>query len=117
MPATSPTFRLALEARGPDTGRGRGFADRWRYPGSRHAFRVTTVVWGLAFLIEAVAQLTIIQSSSAGTAKASSNSLLLVVAALVIAWNVSSAKPSQRTGELAAARAGAGGDTPPSTPT
>ena len=39
-------YRFAVDFIGPDTPKGRDFADRWRYPDFRHAFRVTTVVWG-----------------------------------------------------------------------
>ncbi len=109
-------FRFALEFMGADTAKGRDFADRWRYPGFRHAFRVTTVVWGLAFLAEAAAQVLIIQTSSTGTAKATSQLMPLVVAAAVSAWNVSYAKRGQRKGELAAAAARTRGDTPPAMP-
>ncbi len=109
-------FRFALEFMGADTAKGRDFGDRWRYPGFRHAFRVTTVVWGLAFLVEAAAQVLIIETSSTGTAKATSQLMPLGVAAVVIAWNVSYAKRGQRKGELAAAAARARGDTRPSMP-
>jgi len=82
-------FRFALAAMGADTADGRGFADKWRYPGFRHAFRVTTVVWGVAFLAEAAAQVLVIETSSTGTAKATSNLMPLAFAAVVVAWNIS----------------------------
>ncbi len=94
-------YRFALEGMGPDTPAGRNFAGRWRYPGFRHAFRVTTMVWGIAFLAEAVAQVFIVQTTSTATAKASSNVMPLVVAGVVIIWNISYAKRGQRKGELA----------------
>ncbi len=109
-------FRFALEAMGADTPKGRDFADRWRYPGFRHNFRVTTVVWGLAFLAEAGAQLIIIETTSAGTAKASPNVLPLVVAAIVIACNVSYAKRGQRQGERPDEERAARGEAPPAMP-
>jgi len=105
-------YRFALEATGPDTPKGRDFAARWRYPGFRHAFRVITVVWGLAFLAEAAAQIVIIQAASTGTAKASSNVMPLVVAGLVVIWNISYAKRSQRKGELAERAPRTRGDAP-----
>lgn len=43
----------------------------------------------------------IIQTSSAGTAKATSNFMPLVVATVVIAWNVCYAKRGRRRGRLA----------------
>ncbi len=110
-------LRFALEAIGADTPKGRDFADKWRYPGFRHAFRVTTVVWGTAFLAEAAAQALIIETSSVGVAKATSNVMPLAFMAVVIAWNVSYAKHGRRQGELAADAARARGDTPPAMPT
>jgi hypothetical protein len=109
-------FRFALEFVGADTPKGRDFADHWRYDGFRHAFRVTTVVWGLAYLAEAAAQAAIVESASAGTAKATSTVMPLVVAAAVATWNVSYAKRGQRKGELAAEAARARGDMPPTMP-
>lgn len=79
-------------------------------PGLRHAFRLTTVVWGVAFLAEAAAQVVIIQTASTATAKATSNVMPLVVAALVVVWNISYAKRGQRKGELAQQAARARGE-------
>ena len=110
-------FRFALEAMGADTRNGRDFADKWRYPGFRHAFRVTTVVWGVAFLAEAAVQVLIIETSSIGTAKATSNLMPFVFAAVVIAWNVAYATRGRRQGALAADAARARGDVPPAMPT
>jgi hypothetical protein len=109
-------FRFALEAMGADTPKGRDFADKWRYPSFRHAFRVTTVVWGVAFLAEAAAQAAIVESASTGTAKATSTVMRWVVIAVVVAWNVSYAKRGRRKGERAAQAARAGGETPPTMP-
>ena len=78
---------------------------------------MTTVVWGLAFLAEAAAQVVIIETTSPGIAKATSNVMPLVFIAIVIAWNFSYAKRGRRDGELAAAAAGARGDVPPAMPT
>jgi hypothetical protein len=110
-------FRFALEAMGADTPNGRDFADKWRYPGFRHAFRVTTVVWAVAFLAEAAMQVLVIETTSTGTARATSNVLPFVFAAVVIAWNVAYAKRGRRQGELAAEAARARGDVPPAMPT
>lgn len=109
-------LRFAVEAMGADTPSGRDFADKWRYPGFRHAFRVTTVVWGVAFLAEAAAQVLVIETSSVGVAKTTSNVMPLGFMAIVIAWNVSYAKRGQRQGELAADAARVRGDTPPAMP-
>lgn len=109
-------YRFALEAIGADTTRGREFADRWRYPGFRHAFRLTTVVWGAAFLAEAAVQVLIIQTASIGTAKTTSNVMPLVVGGLVVAWNVSYAKRGRRRGQLATEAARGRGEEPPPMP-
>jgi hypothetical protein len=98
-------YRLALETMGADSPKGRDFADKWQYAGFRHALRVATVVWGLAFIAEAAVQAVIIETTSTGTAKATSNVLPLVVVAVVIAWNTSYARRGQRQGELAEAAA------------
>jgi len=74
-------FRFALETMGPDTTEGREFADKWRYAGFRHAFRVTAVVWGLAFLAEAATQILIIETTSTGVAKATSTVMPFAFAA------------------------------------
>jgi hypothetical protein len=109
-------YRFALETMGGGTPRGRDFADKWRYPGFRHAFRVTTVVWGLAFLGEAAAQIVIIETATTGTAKTTSNVMPLIVAAAIIAWNISYAKRGQRTGKLAEQAARARREAPPPMP-
>jgi hypothetical protein len=109
-------YRFALETMGAATPRGRDFADKWRYPGFRHAFRVTTVVWGLAFLAEAAAQIVIIETATTSIAKTTSNVMPLIVAAAIIAWNISYAKRGQRTGKLAEQAARARREAPPSMP-
>jgi hypothetical protein len=110
-------FRFAVEAMGADTPNGRAFADKWRYPGFRHAFRVTTVVWGIAFLAEAAAQVVIIETSSTGVAKATSTLMPFAFIAVVSVWNIAYAKRGRREGELAAVAARARGDVPPAMPT
>ena len=79
-------FTFALEAMGPDTRKGQDFAALWRYPGFRHAFRVITVVWGTAYLLEAGAQAAIVETASTGVAKTTSNVMPLAVAGVVIIW-------------------------------
>jgi len=109
-------FRFALEGMGRDTAKGRDFADRWRYPGFRRSFRVVTVVWGVMFVAEAATQAVIIETASAGTAKATSNLLILPFAAAVIAWNISYAKKGQRKGVIADEARRARGEAPPPMP-
>jgi uncharacterized membrane protein len=109
-------FRFALEGMGRDTAKGRDFADRWRYPGFRRSFRVVTVVWGVMFVAEAATQAVIVETASAGTAKATSNLLILPFAAAVIAWNISYAKRGQRKGVIADEARRARGEAPPPMP-
>jgi hypothetical protein len=109
-------FRFAVEFIGVDTPGGRSFADKWRYAEFRHAFRVTTVVWGCSYLAEAALQVVIIQVASASVAKTTSNLMPLVFLALVVGWNIAYGKRGQRRGELAEAAAIARGDRPPEMP-
>jgi len=71
----------------------------------------------LMFLAEAAAQVLVIETSSTGTAKATSNVMPLAFAAIVVAWNISYAKRGRHQGELAADAARARGDAPPAMPT
>jgi hypothetical protein len=109
-------YRFAIEFIGADTPKGREFADKWRYPGFRHAFRVTTVVWGVAYLAEAVARVVIVESTSPGTALAMSKLMPYAVAGVLAAWNVSYARRAQRAGERLGAAAHARGEVPPAMP-
>ena len=69
-------YRFAIEFIGPDTPKGRDFESLWQYPGFRHAFRLYTVVWGVAYLAEAAARVIIIETTSTGTALTVSRSCL-----------------------------------------
>jgi hypothetical protein len=109
-------FRFAVEFIGADTLEGRAFADKWRYAEFRHAFRVTTVVWGLSYIAEAAVQLVIIQLASTTFAKTTSQVLPLLFTGAVIAWNISYAKRGQRRGALLEAAARARGDGAPEMP-
>jgi hypothetical protein len=51
---------------------------------------------GCRFARRAAAQVVIIQAASTGAAKVTSSVMPIVVAALVIAWNISSHTPSRR---------------------
>jgi hypothetical protein len=103
-------YRFALEFMGPDTERGREFADLRQYKEFRRAFVVITVVWGAAYLVEAAARVVIVQETSAGTALAVSKVLPYAVAAALIAWTVGYGRLQKRRGEqMAAAYAAAAG--------
>ena len=100
-------YRVALEFMGPDTERGREFADLRQYNEFRRAFVVITVVWGAAYLVEAVARVLIVQETSAGTALAVSKVLPYAVAGVLIAWTVGYGRYQKRQGERMAAEGAA----------
>jgi hypothetical protein len=109
-------YRFAIEFIGADTPKGRDFADKWRYPGFRHAFRVTTVVWGVAYLAEAIARVIIVESTSTGTALVMSKVMPYAVAGVLAAWNVAYGRRARRRGERLGAAAHARGEVPPPMP-
>ena len=96
-------YRFALEFMGPDTERGREFADLRQYREFRRAFVVITVVWGAAYLVEAAVRVLIVQETSAGTALAVSKVLPYAVAAVLIAWTVGYGRLQKRRGDRMAA--------------
>lgn len=98
-------FRFALEFKGAETPDGRDFADRWRYAGFRHVFRVMTAVWGIAYLAEAVARVIIVESTSTGTAFDISKIMPYAIAAILVAWMTSYGLRAKRRGERLAAQA------------
>jgi hypothetical protein len=63
-------FRLAVELLGPDTQKGRDVTAAWRYPGFRRAFRMITVAWGIAYLVEAAIRVAIVVTTSDADADA-----------------------------------------------
>ena len=100
-------FRFALEFMGPDTPKGREFADLWKYEGFRHAFRVITTVWGVGYLAEAATRVVIVENTSTGTALAISKVMPFAVAAVLAAWTTVYGRYQKKKGErLAAAAAG-----------
>jgi hypothetical protein len=109
-------YRFAVEFIGADTPKGRDFADRWRYREFRHAFKVTTAVWGVAFLAEATARIVIVESTSTGTALSISKVMRYAVAGVLIAWNIAYGRRAKRTGEAQGAAARARGEISPPMP-
>ena len=89
-------FRLARQFMGEDSRRGRDFADRWQHPGFRHAFRVITAVWGVAYVSEAAARIVIVETLSTGTALAVSKTMPYVVAAGLVAWMMAYGRWAQK---------------------
>jgi hypothetical protein len=109
-------YRFAVEFIGADTPKGRDFADRWRYPEFRHAFMVTTEVWGVAFLAEAAVRIVIVESTSTGAALGISKVMRYAVGGVLIAWNIAYARRARRRGEARGAEARARGEVPPPMP-
>jgi hypothetical protein len=102
-------YRMALEFIGHDSRQGREFTDLWQYREFRHVFRVMTIVWGAAYMVEAAARVVIVQNTSAGTALAISKVLPYAVAGVLVLWTVGYGRYQKRRGErLAAAAAPAG---------
>jgi hypothetical protein len=101
-------YRFALEFMGPDTPRGRDFDGLWQYPGFRHAFRLFTVVWGVAYLAEAAARIVIVETTSTGTALAISKVMPYAVAGILSAWMFRYGRHARRQGERIAAAQAAG---------
>ncbi len=100
-------FRFALEFMGGDTPRGQDFDGLWRYPGFRHAFRLFTVVWGVAYLAEAAARVIIVETTSTTTALTVSKVMPYAVAAVLAGWMIAYGRRARREGERLAAAAAA----------
>jgi hypothetical protein len=98
-------YRFAIEFIGADTPKGRDFASLWQYPGFRHAFRLYTVVWGVAYLAEAAARIIIVETTSTSTALTVSKVMPYVVGAGIIAWMIAHGRRARREGERLAAEA------------
>jgi uncharacterized membrane protein len=109
-------FRFALTFMGPDTKKGREFADMWRYEGFRHVFRVVTVVWGAAYIFEAGLKGFIVESTSISTAKAVTQVLPYALLGLLIVWNISYGKRRRTEGVRLLAAASERGEAPPPMP-
>jgi hypothetical protein len=96
-------YRFALEFIGPDTPKGRDFASRWRYAGFRRVFTLMTIVWGVAYLLEAAARVIIVENTSAGTALTISKIMPYAVAGVLVAWMTVYGQHAKRKGEAMAA--------------
>ena len=81
-------FRLAVELLGPDTRKGRDVTAAWRYPGFRRAFRMITVAWGIAYLVEAAIRVAIVVTTSTGIALVCSKLIPYVLAVVLSAWTL-----------------------------
>src|SRR6476660_3476112 len=81
-------FRLAVELLGPDTRKGRDVAAAWRYPGFRRAFRMITVAWGIAYLVEAAIRVAIVVTTSTEIALVCSKLIPYVFAVVFVRLDV-----------------------------
>jgi hypothetical protein len=98
-------YRFAIEFIGAGTAKGREFQSLWQYAGFRHAFRLYTVVWGVAYLAEAAARVIIVETTSTSTALTVSKVMPYVVAAGIIGWMIAHGRRARREGERLAAEA------------
>jgi hypothetical protein len=96
-------FRFALEFMGPDSRKGREFDSLWQYGGFRRAFRNLTAAWGLAYLMEAVALIVIVEYASVGVAVAITKVMPLAVTAALAAWTAAYSLYQKRKGARLAA--------------
>ena len=96
-------FSFAREFTGPDTAKGQEMTRLWQYEGYRRIFRVITLVWGVAFLLEAALRVVIVYNTSTGTALAISKATPFVFFAVMSAWTVAYGTHHKRKGERMAA--------------
>lgn len=94
-------YRFALEFMGADSARGREFESLWQYREFRHIFRVMTIVWGIAYLVEAAARVVIVELTSTGTALVVSKVMPYVAAAALVAWMIGYGRMHRRRAERA----------------
>jgi hypothetical protein len=109
-------YRFAIEFIGGGTAKGREFESLWQYAGFRHAFRLYTVVWGVAYLAEAAARVIIVETTSTGTALTVSKVMPYVVSAAIIAWMIAHGRRVRRIGERLAAASAAASKVPAEAP-
>jgi hypothetical protein len=109
-------YRFAIEFIGAGTAKGREFQSLWQYAGFRHAFRLYTVVWGVAYLAEAAARVIIVETTSTGTALTVSRVMPYVVGAAIIAWMIAHGRRARRIGERLAAASAAASNVPAEAP-
>lgn len=98
-------YRFAVEFIGADTPKGRDFESLWQYPGFRHAFRLYTIVWGVAYLAEAAARVIVVETTSTGNALTVSKVMPYAVGAAIVAWMLAHGRRARREGERLAAQA------------
>ena len=105
-------YRFAIEFMGEDSPRGREFDSLWQYQEFRRVFRVITIVWGVAYLVEAAARVVIVELTSTGNALIISKVMPFAVTGVLFAWTFGYGQRSKRRGERAMANAAAAQPTP-----
>lgn len=98
-------YRFAVELLGPDTPKGRDVVAAWRYPGFRRAFRVITLAWGVAYLVEVAARLAIVETTSTGIALVCSKLVPYACALVLSAWTLAYGEHEKKKAERLAAGA------------
>ena len=98
-------YRFAVELLGPDTPKGRDVIGAWRYPGFRRAFQVITAAWGVAYLIEVAARLTVVETTSTGIALLFSKLIPYVFAFALALWTLIYGEHEKKKAEQLAAAA------------
>lgn len=96
-------FSFAREFTGPDTAKGQEMTRLWQYEGYRRIFRVITVVWGVALLLEAALRVVIVYNTSTGTALVISKATPFVFLGILSAWTVAYGTYHRKKGERMAA--------------
>jgi hypothetical protein len=81
-------YRIALEFLGPRTPKGREVTDAWQYPGFRRAFRIITIVWGIAYIFEAALRAVVAEIASTGIALLCSKVAPYVFAVVLSLWTL-----------------------------
>jgi hypothetical protein len=100
-------YRFSLEFMGEDSPRGREFTSLWQHAEFRRIFILFTVVWGVAYILEAAARVVIVELTSATTALTVSKIMPYVVAGALVLWMIFYGRRAQRRGERRAAQAAA----------
>lgn len=97
-------FHFALESNGgPDSPKGREFADLWRFAGFRRVFIVMTVVWGIGFVVQAAINVAIIEATSTQKAFFINKILPYLFLGVLGAWTAFYGLRAKRRGEAAGA--------------
>ena len=101
-------YRFAVELLGPDTPKGLEVAGAWQYRGFRRAFQVITAAWGVAYLIEVAARLTVVETTSTGIALLFSKLIPYVFAFALALWTLVYGEHEKKKAEQLAAAGGPG---------